>query len=66
MYIPPKLKILHLAVYDLVTLDDLELTQGHKRLRRVLRSIPATIHVVPSALFQSDMAALLGAASNGV
>ena len=39
-------------LFDLVTLDILDLTQSHKRPRRVLRSIPDTIHIVPSALFQ--------------
>ena len=51
-------------LFDLVTLDDLELTRGHKRLRRLFRSIPDTIHAVPSAFFQFDMAALPGEASN--
>ena len=50
--------------FDLVTLDDHHLTQGRKMLRRVLRSIPDTIHVVPSALFQFDTAALPGEDSN--
>ena len=50
--------------FDLVTLDDIELTKGHKRLIRVLGSIPDTIHVVPSALFQYGMAAFRGQASN--
>ena len=40
------------------------LTQGHKRLRRVLRSIPDAAHVVPSAMFQFDTAALPGEANN--
>ena len=51
-------------LFDLVTLDDLDLSQGHKRLRRVLRSIPDMIHVVSLALFQFDTAAVLGEASN--
>ena len=34
--------------FDLVTLDNLYLTQGHKRLRMAIRSIPDTAHVVPS------------------
>ena len=50
--------------FDLLTLDDLHLTQGHKRLRMLLRSIPDTIHVVPLALFQFDTAALPGKASS--
>ena len=50
--------------FDFVTLDDLDLTQGHKRLRKVLRSIPDTIHVVPSALIQFGTAALPGEANN--
>ena len=57
-------KNVEFTFFDLVTLDDIELTQGHKRLRRVLESVPDTIHVVPSALFQSDMAAFPGQASN--
>ena len=44
--------------FDLLTLDDLDWTQGHKRLMMVIRSIPDTIHVVPSTLFQFDTAAL--------
>ena len=48
---PPKPQILILTFFDLVTLDDLGLTQCDKSLRRVLRSIPNRIHVVPSALF---------------
>ena len=43
------LKILNLTFFDPVALDDLELSQGHKRLRRVLRSILDTIHAVPSS-----------------
>ena len=46
-------------LFGLVTLDDLDLTQGHKGLKSVLRRIPDTIDVVPSDLFQFDMAALL-------
>ena len=61
---PPKPKILFLTFFDLVTLDDLDLTEGHKRLRRMLRSIPDMIRVVPSALFQFDAAGLPGEASN--
>ena len=38
---------LHFDIFDLVTSDDLDLTRGHQRLRRVLRSIPNTIHAVP-------------------
>ena len=51
-------------LFDLVTSDDLGLTQGHNGLRMVLRSIPDTIHVVPSDLFRSDTATLPGEASN--
>ena len=61
---PPKLKILNLTFFDLVTSDDLDLTQCHKRHKRVLKSIPDTIHVVPSDLFQCDTAALPGEADN--
>ena len=53
-----------LYVFNSVTLDDLELSQGHKRLRRVLRSVLDTIHAVPSAFFQFDTIALPGEASN--
>ena len=59
---PPKHQILRLA-FDLVTSDDLDLTRGHQRLRRVLKSIPDTIRAVSPALLQSDMAALPGEAS---
>ena len=51
-------------LFDLVTLGGLDLTQGHIRLSRVLRSIQDTIHVVPSTLFQNDAAALPGEARN--
>ena len=44
-------------LFDLVTLDTLDLTQSHKRPRMVLRSIPDTILIVPSALFQFFTAA---------
>ena len=50
-------------LFDLVTLDDLDFTQGHKSLRKMLRSIPDTIHVVKSALFQFDTVDLPGGAS---
>ena len=60
MYRTTQTQNLEFNLFDLVTLDDLDLTQCHKRLRRVLRRIPDTIHVVPSALFQSDMAAVPG------
>ena len=40
-------------LFDLVTLDILDLTQSHKRPRRVLRSISDRIHIVSSALFHS-------------
>ena len=51
-------------LFDLVTLDDLQFSQGHKRLKRILRIIPYTIHVVPSNLLQFDTAALPGEGSN--
>ena len=60
---PTKVKILKLPFFDIVTLDGHELSQGHKRLRRVLKSILDTVHAVPSALFQFDTAALPGGAS---
>ena len=60
----PKLKILKIELFDPVTLDDLDLTKGRKRLRMVRRSIPETIHVVPPALFQFATAALPGESSN--
>ena len=59
----PKLKILKIELFDPVTLDDLDLTKGRKRLRMVRRSIPETIHVVPPALFQFATAALPGESS---
>ena len=37
--------------FNLVTLDDLQLTQGQKTLRGVLRGIPHTIHVIPRPSF---------------
>ena len=46
----PKPKIFNLIIFDLMTLDDLDLTQGHKRLRGPW-SIPHMIHVVQSAYF---------------
>ena len=63
---PPKYNLLNLTLtfFDLVTLDGLDLTQGQKKHRGVLRSIPYKIHVVPSALFPFDTAALSGEASN--
>ena len=51
-------------LFDFMILDDLDLTQGHQGLRRVLRSIPGTIHAVPSALFRFDAAALSSGASD--
>ena len=51
-------------LFDLATLDDLDLTKGHKSLRRVLISIPDKIHAALSTLFQSDMAALQGESNN--
>ena len=63
MYHTVQTQIFEFGFY-LVTLDDLDLTQGHKRLRRVLKSNPDTIHVVLSALFHCDTAALPGEGSN--
>ena len=51
-------------LFDLVTLDDLNLTQGHEMPRRVLRSIPDTMYAILSALFHFHTAALPGEASN--
>ena len=51
-------------LFDFMILDDLDLTQGHQVLRRVLRSIPGSIHAVASALFRSDAAALSSGASD--
>ena len=59
----PHSKLLNLAFFDLVILDNLDLAQGHKRLSRVLKNIPDMIHVVPSTLFQFDAADLPGEAS---
>ena len=64
MYHTSQIQNFKIDLFDLVTLDDLDLAQGHKKLRRALRSIQDTIHVVPSALFRSDTTALLGEASN--
>ena len=50
-------QILIVTFLNHVTLHDLYLTQCHQMLRRVLRSIPHTIHAVSSALIQSDTAA---------
>ena len=47
-----------------MTMDHLALTQGHQSLRRVLRSIPDTIHVIPTDLFPFDAAALPDEASD--
>ena len=43
---PLNTKIFNLSYFDFVTLDDLNLTQGHQRLTRVIRGIPDTIHAV--------------------
>ena len=51
------------GLFDLVTLDDLDLTRGHQRLT-VLSRIPDTIFVVSSAPFPSDTSALPGEPSN--
>ena len=51
-FTPPKPKISNLTSFNLLTLDDIDLTQGHKRLRRVLKSIPDTIKAFSSTLFQ--------------
>ena len=64
MYHTNQTKTLNLTFFDLMTLDDLDLKQSHKMLRKVLRSIPETVHVVPSALFQFDMTALPGETSD--
>ena len=64
MYQTTKTQNFKFDLFYLVTLDDLDLTLGHKRLRRVLGSISYTIHVVLSALFQFDTAALSVEASN--
>ena len=54
MYHTTQTQNLKIDLFDLATLDDLDLTQGHNRLRRVFRSIPDTLHVIPSDLFQFD------------
>ena len=43
-------KNMKLDLVDLVSLDDLDMTQGHRMLRTVLRGTPDTIHAVSSAL----------------
>ena len=45
------MKKLNFTFFNLVTLDDLQSTQGQKTLRRVLRGIPDTIHVIPRLSF---------------
>ena len=64
MYHTTQTQNLEFDLFDLLTLDDLDLTQDHKRIRMVLSSIPDTIHVVSSALYQFDTAALPGKASS--
>ena len=56
---PPELDI-----FNLMTSDNLHLTRTNQMLVMVLSSIPGTIHVGSSALFQFNMAALAGEASN--
>ena len=51
-------------LFDIVALDGLDLTQGHKMLRRVLRIILGTMHVAQLALFQFGTAALPGEESS--
>ena len=48
----PKSEILRSISFDYMTSNDLNVTRGHGTLRRALRSVPDTIHVVLSALFQ--------------
>ena len=50
-----------LSLFDLVTLDNHDLTQGNQRLRRV----PESIHALSSVLFKFDTAALPCEASDG-
>ena len=64
MYCTTKIQNSTVVLFDLVALDDLDSIQGHKRLRKVLRSIKSTICVVPSALFKSHATVLPGEASN--
>ena len=61
MHNTTKPKILSWA-FDPVTLDDIDLTEGERRIRRVFRSIPVTVHAISLALFPSDIAALPGEA----
>ena len=56
--IPPQTQNYKSDPFDLVALDDHDLTQCKQRLRKVFRSIPDTIHAISAALFQSDMVAL--------
>ena len=51
-------------LFCLVTFDDIDLTRGQKRLRRLPRSIPDTIDAVFLASFQIDMLTLPGEASD--
>ena len=64
MYHTTKTQNFKFDLFDPVTLDDPDLTQSHKMLRMIRRSIPEKIHVVPSALFQYDTVALPSEASN--
>ena len=60
----PKKKIYMLTLYNHVTYDDINLTRGHQKLRRLLRSITDTVNAASSALFQLDTTTLHGEASD--
>ena len=51
-------------LFNLVTLDDLGLTQDHQTLKMTLRTIPDTTHADSVVLFQFDVGALPGEASD--
>ena len=51
--------------HELVTLEDLGLTTGHHKLRRVIRSFPDTIDAISSGLFQYGTDALPGEGIDG-
>ena len=50
MYLTTQTHFLY-QLFDLVTLNEMDLTQCHKGLGKVLRSIPDTIHVIRRLYF---------------
>ena len=49
-----------LAISDLVHSNDLDQVRGHQMLRKPHKNMSDTVHMVSSALFQFDTAALPG------